>query len=167
MRTCRTALSLLFTLSIPVVGEAQARKSTDQNAAGHEKRVTRKEVPAAVLAAFARAFPKARVIGYAEEKEEGKTFYEVESKEGEVHRDATFLPDGKLELVEESISVKDLPAAIGTALAKEKGQCEMAERLARGKVVEYEFHMKDGTREYEVVMDATGKVLKREPATKD
>jgi hypothetical protein len=43
----------------------------------------------------------------------------------------------------------------------------LAEKLIRGKALQYEFHMKDGANEYEVVMDAGGKVVKREPATKD
>jgi len=136
-------------------------------ASAQEKRITKSEMPAPVLAAFAKAFPKAQAVAYAQEKEDGKTLYEVESKEGTIHRDVTFEADGKLVVVEESIDVKELPAAVRSALAKEKGKCELAEKLIRGQVIEYEFHMKDGKSEFEVVMDASGKVLKREPATKD
>lgn len=137
------------------------------NASAQEKKINKGEVPAPVLAAFAKAFPKAQAIGYAQETEEGKTLYEVESKEGAIHRDVTFMADGKLVVVEEAIDVKDLPAAVRATLDKEKGKCELAEKLTRGKVVEYEFHMLEGKNEFEVVMDASGKVLKREPATKD
>jgi hypothetical protein len=136
-------------------------------ACAQEKKVTGSAVPAPVLAAFAKAFPRAQIIGYAQDVEDGKTLYEVESKEGAIHRDVTFEPDGTLVVVEESIAVKDLPAPVRAALAKEKGRCELAEKLIRGKALQYEFHMKDGANEYEVVMDAGGKVVKREPATKD
>lgn len=169
MKLWRILLSANVVLGLGASAPAQAQKPKEdaKDAAGHERKVTKGEVPAAVHAAFAKVFPKAQIIGYAEEKEEGKTLYEVESKEGATHRDVTFEPDGKLVVVEESIEVKDLPAAVRATLEKEKGKCELAERLIRGKVFEYEFHMVDGKNEYEVVIDASGKVLKREPATKD
>lgn len=167
MKAWRIVLCAGALLGLTAGAPAQKPKEDQKDAAGHERKVTKNEVPSAVHAAFAKVFPKAQIVGYAEEKEDGKTLYEVESKEGTTHRDVTFEPDGKLVVVEESIDVKDLPAAIRTALEKEKGQCELAEKLIRGKVIEYEFHMKDGKSEFEVVMDANGKVLKREPATKD
>ncbi len=132
-----------------------------------EKKVKRDDVPAPVLAAFAKAFPKAQAIGYSQEKEDGKTLYEVESKEGTVHRDVTFEPEGKLVVVEEEVAVKDLPQAVRAALQKEKGKCVLAEKLIRGTIVEYEMHMKDGKYQAEVLTDANGKVLKREAAGKD
>ncbi|MBI3405841.1 MAG: PepSY-like domain-containing protein [Acidobacteria bacterium] len=136
-------------------------------ASAQEKKVTKSEVPAPVLAAFAKMFPKSQAIAYAQEKEAGKTFYEVESKEGTIHRDVTFEPDGKLVVVEEEVAVKDLPAGVRAAFEKEKGKLGVAEKLTRGTTIEYEGHFTDGKKEYEVVTDAAGKVLKREPATKD
>lgn len=155
MKTPRMVMAVSFVSLFAVVLAAQ------------EKKVAKNEVPAPVLAAFAKAFPKAQAIGYAQEKEDGKTLYEVESKEGTIHRDVTFEPDGKLVVVEESIEVKDLPAAVRATLGKEKGKCALAEKLIRGEAVEYEFHMRDGKNEFEVVIDATGKVLKRELAQRD
>lgn len=93
--------------------------------------------------------------------------YEVECNQGTRHRDVTFAPDGTLVVVEESIDVKELPPAVRATLAKEKGKLELAEKLIRGHVIEYEFHMRDGEKEFEVVTGANGKVLKREPAVRD
>lgn len=129
-----------------------------------EKKITRKEVPAPVLAAFAKAFPKAQAVGFAQEKEDGKTVYEVESKEGTVHRDVTFFADGNLVVVEESLPAADLPAAVKATASKEspQGTIHLAEKLLRGKTIEYELHMKEGKKSFELVIDPSGKLIKRE-----
>lgn len=136
-------------------------------AIAQEKKVAKAEVPAPVHAAFAKLFPKASVIGYAQETENGKTLYEVASKEGTVHRDVSFLADGRLVVIEEEIPATDLPEPVRITLQKEKGQCVLAEKLTRGMIIEYEMHLRDGKREFEVLTDRNGKILKREPATKD
>ena len=125
-----------------------------------EAQVEKKDVPPAVLAAFAKAFPKATVKGYAKEIEEGQTKYEVECVEGKTHRDVTFTPEGKLLLVEESMDMKDVPEVVRQALAKKypNAKIELAEKLMDGKTVAYEFHWTtaDG-KEAEAKFDAQGK----------
>lgn len=129
----------------------------------NETQIEKKEVPAAVLAAFAKAFPKATVKGYTREVEDGQTKYEVECVEGKTHRDVTFTPDGTLLLVEESIEMKDVPEVVRQALAKKypNAKIELAEKLMDGKTVEFEFHWTgaDG-KEVEAKFDAKGNELK-------
>jgi hypothetical protein len=60
------------------------------SAAGQEKKITAKQVPAAVMAAFKSSYPNATIRGYAHEKEDGKTFYEIESREGTTQRDVLY-----------------------------------------------------------------------------
>lgn len=126
----------------------------------HETQIQKKDVPAAVLAAFAKAFPSATVKGYTREVEKGQTMYEVECVEGKTHRDVTYSPDGKLLLVEESVAMKDVPPAVRQALEKKypKARIQLAEKLMDGKTVEYEFHLTtaDG-KEVEAKFDAQGK----------
>jgi len=43
------------------------------SAVAQEKKITAKDVPAAVISAFKSAYPKATIRGYAQEKENGKT----------------------------------------------------------------------------------------------
>jgi len=68
-----------------------------------EKKITAKEVPAVVIENFKRAYPKAIIRGYANEIEDGKQYYEIESREGTTRRDVLYNPDGSVAEVEESI----------------------------------------------------------------
>ncbi len=126
----------------------------------HETQIGKKDVPAVVLAAFAKAYPKATVKGYAREVEKDQTMYEVECVEGKTHRDVTYSPDGILLLVEERIGMKDVPPLVRQALQKKypKAKVQLAEKLMDGKTVEYEFHLTapDG-KQVEAKFDAQGK----------
>lgn len=129
----------------------------------HETKIQKKDVPAAVLAAFSKAFPSASVKGYAREVEKGQTKYEVECVEGKVHRDVTFSPDGTLLTVEESIEMKDVPAEVRQAFEKKYPNVKLqnAEKLTDGKTVEYEFHFKTAAgKGAEAKFDAQGREVK-------
>src|SRR6267142_5920505 len=80
------------------------------SAAAQKKKITAKQVPAAVITAFKASYPNATIRGYAQEKENGKVFYEIESREGSTRRDVLYNPDGTVAEVEESIPATDLPA---------------------------------------------------------
>ena len=87
---------LLFTLLVlGLVGLPWAQEQ-------HEQQIGRKGVPAAVLAAFEKAYPNAKIKGYSKETDNGQLVYEVECVEGAVTRDVTFTADGTLVAIEES-----------------------------------------------------------------
>jgi hypothetical protein len=77
-----------------------------------EKKLTKKELPSAVLSAFQKSYPKASIKGIAEEKKEGKTYYEIESLDGKTSRDLLYLADGSVAEIEESMATADLPGAV-------------------------------------------------------
>ena len=133
-------------------------------AASQERKITRQEVPAPVLAAFEKAYPKARIVGFSEEEENGKLVYEVESKEGTVTRDVLYNADGTVIVVEERIAPADLPAAVRQAIQKEapKGAIVRSEKLMRGQETEYEVVVKEGAKKTEILLNPAGKVLRRE-----
>src|SRR2546423_10663052 len=81
------------------------------SAAAQEKKITANQVPAAVIAAFKTSYPNATIRGYAREKENGKVFYEIESREGTTQRDVLYNPDGTVAELEEAVAFTDLPAA--------------------------------------------------------
>jgi hypothetical protein len=142
--------------------QAVAKKVVDEADKG-ETAVAKKNVPAAVLAAFAKAYSKATVKGYAKEMKDGKPVYEVESMEGAMHRDVSFAPDGKLLVVEESMEMKDVPAAVQQALKKKfpKAKVDLAEKVMEGTSVAYEFHLTTAQgKEAEVKFDPSGKEMK-------
>lgn len=127
-----------------------------------EGRIARKHVPAAVLAAFTEAYPKAVIKGYRKEKDKGQTVYEIESVEGKTRRDIIYSADGKLILVEETMDVSEMPPGVKAALDKKFPGAKIlrSEKLTKGAVVGYEFQIKHNSRTTEVVFDSMGNELK-------
>lgn len=134
-----------------------------------EKKLTRKQVPAAVLTAFEKAYPAATVKGYSKEVEKGKVYFEIESMDGKTGRDVLYNADGTVAEVEESMAAGDLPAAVRAAVVKEypKGTISKAEKTTRGNDVTYEVHLMIGKSKHEVVVDPNGKVIKHEKESEE
>jgi uncharacterized membrane protein YkoI len=133
------------------------------SAFAQEKKVTARQVPAAVIAAFKTAYPNATIRGYAREKENGKVYYEIESREGTMTRDVLYNPDGTVAEVEESIAASDLPADAQEAIHKQYpgAVISKAERTTAGDKVSYEVIAKQGKKRISMEFDSDGKVLKK------
>ena len=130
-------------------------------ALAQEKKITAKQVPAAVIMAFKNSYPNATIRGYAQEKEHGKTFYEIESKEGTTQRDILYNADGTVAEIEESIPPTDLPADAQQAIRQKypKAVISLAEKTTAGDKITYEVAAKQGKRRISMEFDANGKVL--------
>ena len=129
-------------------------------AAAQEKKITAKQVPAAVMAAFKSTYPNATIRGYAQEKENGKVFYEIESREGTTRRDVLYNPDGTVAEVEESIPASDLPADAQQAIKQKypRAVIVLAEKTTAGDTVGYEVSLRNGKRRIGMEFDSSGKV---------
>lgn len=132
-----------------------------------EKKITKKDVPPAILKASEQTYPKATVNAYAKESENGKTFYELETVDGTTRRDLLYTEDGKVAEIEEVVAMKDLPDAVAKAFAKESSKSlpTKIEKVTRGEKVTYEFAMGKG--KSEPVIDQTGVVVKHSKAVKE
>ena len=130
------------------------------SAAAQEKKITAKQVPAAVIAAFKNSYPNATIRGYAQEKENGKVFYEIESFDGTTHRDVLYNADGTVAEIEESIAATDLPAAAQEAIKQKypKAVIVLAEKTTAGDTVGYEVSLRQGRRRLGMEFDSSGKV---------
>jgi len=130
-------------------------------AVAQEKKITGKDVPAAVISAFKTAYPNATIRGYAREKENGKVFYEIESREGTTTRDVLYNPDGTVAEIEESIAATDLPAEVQQAMKEKftKAAITKAERTTAGDKVSYEIVARQGKKRVTIEFDSSGKVL--------
>lgn len=130
------------------------------SATAQEKKITAKQVPAAVIAAFKSSYPSATIRGYAQEKEDGKTFYEVESLEGTMHRDVLYNPDGTVAEVEESIAASDLPADAQQAIKQKypRAVITLAEKTTVGDTIGYEVSLRNGRKRIAMEFDSSGKV---------
>ena len=130
-----------------------------------EKKIDRKDVPPPVLTAFEKAYPHAKIRGTSTEVEKGKTYFEIESMDGTQARDILYLADGTVAEIEEAVAVGALPGAVKTAIDREfpKAKIAKAEKTTRGTEVSYEVHVSLGSKKGSAVVDASGKVLEKNP----
>lgn len=135
---------------------------TGLTVSAQESKIREQEVPQAVIAAFKSAYPNATVRGYAKEKENGKLFYEIESKDGATMRDILYQPDGTVAEIEETVAVADLPAAAQQFIQSKYPRAVVgkAEKVTHGDKVEYEVSAKRGKQRISLVFDSDGKTLK-------
>ena len=126
-----------------------------------EKKIMAKDVPAAVTTAFKNAYPNATIRGYAREKENGKVYYEIESREGTMTRDVLYNPDGTVAEIEESVAATDLPAEVQQAIKEKhpKAVIVRAEKTTAGDKVSYEVVARQGQKRITMEVDPSGKVL--------
>ena len=130
-----------------------------------EKKISKKDVPPPVLTAFEKAYPHAKIRGTSNEVENGKTYFEIESMDGNQARDILYLADGTVTEIEEVVAVGTLPEAVRTAIGKEfpKAKIAKAEKTTKGTDISYEVHVSLGSKRGSVVVDPSGKVLEKNP----
>lgn len=149
--------SLTLMLSVALSSAAEEEES---------QAVEKIDVPEAVLKAFANDFPEMAMTGVETWETDGKTYYEIESGEGET--DVIYLADGTLYSTEQEIAVNDLPQEVVDALTASHpdGEIVEADMITRGETTEYEVTIEvEGEEEdmvYEVVVAADGKIVNEE-----
>ncbi|TSA20877.1 hypothetical protein D4R75_06990 [bacterium] len=148
-----TTIVLVCTLAICVVSNGNAQ----------DKKITKKDVPAAVLKAFEGAYPKAKVNNYGTEVEKGVTFYELETVEGKIKRDLLYKADGTLAEAEEILTQAMVPDDIAKAVKAEfpKGKIVSGEKTTQGKVVTFDIVVANGKEKVSVNLNADGKIQKK------
>ena len=120
-----------------------------------EHTVPAARVPAPVRDAFKRAFPTATVLKVSTEVENGRTIYEVESREGATHRDLTYAADGTLVESETEVPVAQLPAAVRAAAETGGARIRLAEIVVIGQDTIYEMKIRGRNGELKLRRDGT------------
>ena len=145
----------------PVVKAAPAVKVEDQIA----------KLPKVILDAFKKAYPKAVIKGVSEEKESGKTTWEVESTDSGMARDLVYNPDGTVVDIEEEVAAASLPSAVTAALKAKypKATITKAEKLTTGKTFVYELTITGAGEVKSIELTADGKAVPaaKKPGDKD
>ncbi len=143
---------VLFTLTIVVIS------GLADSVSAQEKTISAKSVPSAVISAFKSRYPNATIKSFAREKENGKVFYEIESKDGDIGRDVLYNPDGSVVAVEETIAASDLPASIQEFVRSKYAGAVItkAEKSTQGDAVEYEVFVKHRKKRLALEFDADG-----------
>lgn len=129
-----------------------------------EKKLTRKQLPAAVEKTVAKESEGATIKGFATEVEKGQRLYEAELIVNGHHKDISMNRQGEIVEVEEEVSMDSLPATVqdGLKRAAGSGTIGMIESLTRnGQLVAYEGHVKHGLKRSEIQVGPQGEKLKR------
>lgn len=103
--------------------------------AAGERRVTRSELPAPVLAAADEQTKGARVRGYSTETENGQREYEVDMVVNGHDKDVMFASDGRVIEIEEAVTMDALSTEVRAGLTA---------KAATGKITKIESVTKDG-----------------------
>ncbi|GMU05388.1 PepSY-like domain-containing protein [Corallococcus caeni] len=125
--------------------------------------LTPAEVPAAVKAAVASKYPKAKAQRFTKETEKGKTVYEVILDSGAAQREVSLAEDGSVLSEEQKLAPEALPATVQRGLASSpfaSARIKRAEKETKAGVVRYEVVVEQKGKTSEVVFDEQGKLLK-------
>jgi hypothetical protein len=123
-----------------------------------EYKINKNQVPDAVLQSFSKTFPNAIAENYAKETRNGKTYYEIESKEGTISRDLLFEPNGKLVEMEEKLPYDSLPAAVQDTIKTKYGKNAFvsAERITKNNQTTYGVVIKINNKKMEKTFNPDG-----------
>ncbi len=123
-----------------------------------DKKVQLKNLPVAVQKAMQEQTKGATLVGFSEEREDGKVFYEAETKVNGRTRDLLFDSAGTLIEVEEGVVPSALPAAVQSSL-NTHGKVLKVESVTKGSTVTYEAQVEKNGKKSEVVVDAKGNAI--------
>lgn len=120
-----------------------------------------KDAPASVKSAFSQKFSGATNVKWGMENDKE---WEAEFKMAGKEYSANFDPNGIWLETEYEISTKDIPAAVKTTLDKESAgaKIKVSEVTETKEGNAYEFVVKKGENETELVIDSSGKLIKKE-----
>src|ERR1051325_1898616 len=127
-----------------------------------ERPIKQADLPGPVAKTVADQSRGAVVRGLSRERENGKTYYEVELRVNGRSKDVLIDTAGTVVEVEEQVNLADLPPAVRTALetGAGKGKIQVVESLSKqGKLVAYEAHILTGKKRSEVRVGPDGKPL--------
>jgi len=164
--TRMTAIAVGLLAAITVVS-AQTPKTAAPAKPQAPAAAPKSKLPAAVEAAFKKAYPTAMITNSSSEKEDGKVEYEIESVDGTTKRDLVYLADGTLVVAEEAIEAAAVPAPVMTALKARypKATVTKYEKLTKGTTISYEMALTGAAvKEAEIAPDGT--FISPKPAVK-
>jgi Peptidase propeptide and YPEB domain len=147
---------------------AAAAKKAPEKAEDEEQSEQNVKLPAAVEAAFKKAYPTATIKGTSKEDENGKTVYEIESIDKGLGRDLLYQPDGTVISIEEEIPESAQPAAVTATLKKQFAGATITkrEKVTEGGTMFYEFQL-TGAKVPEVQIRPDGTVIPPETPEKE
>ena len=147
--------TIALTGCLAVMGSAMAQ----------EKKIKRSDLPAAVVKTVAAQSKGATIRGFSEEKERGKTTYELQMTVNGHSKDLQMDESGIVIEVEEQVALEALPIEVRTGLHAKagKGRITKVESITKGdRLVAYEAQVDAAGKKSEVQVGADGKPLDHE-----
>ncbi len=130
-----------------------------------EKKIKRSDLPAAVEKTVQAESRGATIRGFSEEKESGKTYFEVQMTVNGHGKDVTIDPTGAVAEVEEEVSFDSLSPAVREGLKAKAGAAKIVkvESISKhDKIVAYEAALVSTGKKSEVQVGPDGKPLNHE-----
>lgn len=127
-----------------------------------DQKLSKAQVPAAVVAAVEAKYASAKQLGWSKEVENGKAEYEARLDSG---LEVTVSPEGAILSEESPVAFAQLPAKVKAGFAASKygkWKVRKAEKIVEGEKTSYEVAAAKGKAGAEVVFDAEGKLVKEE-----
>jgi len=155
------SMTVMRIMSIPII----AGLLIAGNSSAQEKKIKRSDLPAAVEKTVATISKGATIKGFNEEKENGKTTYEVEMIVNGHTKDVQIDPNGSVTEVEEEVGIDALSAEVKAGLAAKAGDGKIlkVESLTKNeKLVAYEAKVRTAGKKLEIQVGPDGKPLDHE-----
>jgi hypothetical protein len=130
-----------------------------------EKKIKRSELPPAVEKQVAEVSKGASIKGFTEEKENGKTSYEVAMEVNGHSKDVEMDKNGTILEVEEEIAMESVPADAREGLTAKAGGGKIVKvesLMKKGKIVAYEAKVMTAGKKTEIQVGPDGKPLGHE-----
>jgi len=144
-----TSLTALAFFTLPLTSNAD------------EDKITREQLPQAVVKAVESKFPQGKLKEATKETEEGKTTYEVDLQVDDQNIEVTLGEDGMIQEIEKEIPVSGLPKAVSDAVKAKYANAAFkeAEEVIKGEATSFEILISsEGVmREFKLAVD--GKIL--------
>jgi hypothetical protein len=154
--------AVLIPLGIVLCAMAYAAKTSES-----ERKVTKEDVPAAALATLKKLAAGAEITEFAEEVEQGHTFYEGSWKNRSgANVDVLVTSAGDLVEIEEQVDADNVPAAVLKAATEAAGK-ETQLAFEKKTVILYEVKFRKGDKRHELVLTPDARQNEKEDESKE
>jgi hypothetical protein len=129
-----------------------------------DTKTKRSDLPPAVEATVSAQSIGACVRGFSMEKENGKTFYEVEMMVNGHSKDILMDSKGAIVEVEEEVAMAELTPNVKTRLLTKAGTAKIVKIesiVNKGQLVAYETQVVKGSKKFEIQVGPEGKMLQK------
>jgi hypothetical protein len=128
-----------------------------------QKKRIPKRLPVAVITAFQKTYPKAKIYGVDVEQRDTIVYYKIECRDGAVHRNILYTADGSIFEKEESVAPASLPERVKAALDNrfKRYKVQSARRTVRDTaIIGYAVKLTSGKKDYAVTVDSSNTLVR-------